>query len=196
MVYTLPIAPTSGSTTIDSDTDRFIWNGSVYDNYPSTTPKLEFSNWSARTPMTIGAVTTAPTKPASPVIDYVRFRSLGNANYYEVEYKYAHTVAGTGGSGEYLFSLPGGLRFDTSVHPTTAGSSSELASYSIPNALATIIPYGLNSAKTVVLPYSATAFRLWVYMDLVAARAVVNGGQYSLGTASIAYNISFKFTAQ
>lgn len=196
MPYTLPTAPAVGAT-LDTASDRYIWSGSSWNLQPSTNVMTEFSDWSTRTPITITAVTTAPTKPATTIQDYVRYRRVGFKTY-EVEYKYAQAAVGTNGSGQYLFGLPGGLTFDTSVHPLTTviAGSSEHATYSVPNAFATVIPWGLNASKAVVLPYTSSTFRLWVYMDLTGARNFVESGSYNLSTNPIAYNVNFKFTAR
>jgi hypothetical protein len=63
--------------------------------------------------MTIGATTTAPTL-GTVTGNSVYYRQIGPKEY-EVVYKYVQTVGGSAGTGDYLFTLPAGLTFNTTL---------------------------------------------------------------------------------
>lgn len=81
-------------------------------------------------PMTIGAVTTPPTK-GTIVFDVAAWRKVGKNM--EITYTYQQSTAGGAGNGIYLFSLPPGYTIDTTnLQTMIAGHGSclgELACY-------------------------------------------------------------------
>lgn len=86
------------------------------------------TDWIDAGAITIGAVTTAPTK-GTTTTDRVIYRRIGQMA--EVEYQFVQTTAGTAGSGEYLISLPAGLVVNTTLKPVftaTIGFGSDIAS--------------------------------------------------------------------
>lgn len=195
MVYVLPTSPAVGAS-FSTGADRYQWNGTSWVKMSTTSPTSLPGDWITTQGITFTTTGTATSKPATRVIDYVRYRKTGFKNY-EIEYKYAQTIQGSGGTGDLLVTLPGGLQFDQTVHPIYAGAAGVgLASYSLPNADATIIAYGVNDADAAVIPYSATQFRMWVYMDLSAARVIVTPGAYGFASvANCSYNIRMNITA-
>jgi hypothetical protein len=60
-----------------------------------------------------GAITTAPTV-GTVSRNNVKYRNVGGKNW-EVYLTYAWSVGGSNGSGDYIFTLPGGLQFDITV---------------------------------------------------------------------------------
>ena len=69
--------------------------------------------WTNAGAMTIGATTTPPTL-GTVVTNSVYYRQIGPKEY-EVVYKFVQSIGGSVGSGDYLFTLPAGLTFNTSL---------------------------------------------------------------------------------
>lgn len=68
-------------------------------------------------PLTIGAITSAPTK-GTIVTDSARWRRVGDSM--ELRYDFRQSAAGSAGSGAYLFPLPAGYTIDTTkLTPST-----------------------------------------------------------------------------
>ena len=111
--------------------------------------------------ITIGAVTTAPTK-GTTAIDSVSYKRLGDIGHFVYQYK--QTTTGAIGSGDYLFSLPNGLKFDSSKVTFYTGSSGTYST--IPNVgLGKVhISYSGTSegsdAFGVIVPYDNYRFRV------------------------------------
>jgi hypothetical protein len=123
---------------------------------------MDPEGWSTNSSITIGATTTAPTK-GSTNTDYVRYRNIGGKEY-EVEYNYIQTSAGNAGSGDYLFTLPGGLQFDFTAPGQTlyTGAAGYNAIISrLPNVNGDLYNSGAHNSATVI-PYDATKFRIHV----------------------------------
>jgi len=73
------------------------------------------SEWEDAGAITIGATTTAPTKPTTVNIDEVKWKRDGKDLIATYNY-YAASAAGAAiGSGMYLFQLPSGLQMDSSL---------------------------------------------------------------------------------
>lgn len=71
--------------------------------------------------MTIGAVTSAPTK-GTAARDEARWMRVSDDSIM-INYNYRQTVAGSGGTGTYIFQLPTGLTIDTAKISTAATGS-------------------------------------------------------------------------
>lgn len=147
------------------------------------------TGWSAVVPTVTTATTTAPTKAASPLVDTMRWRRDGNSA--EIEWAYGNAgTAGTAGSGDYLFQLPTGLQFDSSLpfFTTIIGNGGLLrAPEAWPGGYG-----GFNgqSYTATVIPYDSTHFRVYLHQT---AGAVSSANSVSYGSTLI--NVSVKFTA-
>jgi hypothetical protein len=86
----------------------------MIDAYVNSIPSL--TNWQTYA-LTIGAVTTAPTK-GTIVRDVANWRRVGSNM--EILYTYRQSAIGANGSGNYLFSIPAGYTIDTTITGTTA----------------------------------------------------------------------------
>lgn len=64
-------------------------------------------------PMVIGAVTSAPTKATTMIRDRVITQVNGATAKLRYEYRIDSAAGAASGSGQYLYSLPSGLSFDT-----------------------------------------------------------------------------------
>ena len=128
----------------------------------TTVSSGDTSDW-VSAPITITSTITNPTKGGT-VVDYIRYKPLGNKTYL-VQMHYYQTSAGTAGNGLYLFTLPGGLQFDTTKHYVNnnggAGSITAVAPW---NA---IIDGGTGTAVTpgtgiVISPLAYDATRFYI----------------------------------
>lgn len=137
--------------------------------------------------MTIGAVTTGPTKGAitTDKVTYVREGKYAVINYT------LNQAAGVAGSGDYLFSLPSGLAIDTAISPAYA-TAGQIAI--APAALASRLHASgrLNNTSTVTqelqaFTYSATQFRLSINFSS-AVPNMSNASGFNLG---IAFGMNF-----
>ena len=121
---------------------------------------MDPEGWSTVVPISISATTTAPTK-GNTSIDYVRYRNVVGKEY-EVEYNILFSSAGTVGSGDYLFSLPGGLQFDFTAPGQiayTGASGYNAMKNRISSAFGDLIVAGFHSSAEAI-PYNATQFRI------------------------------------
>ena len=94
----------------------------------------------------------------------VYYRQLG-AKEYEVVYIYNQSAPGSAGSGSYLFTLPAGLQFDTTLQfqfaNTGAGPNGLFWLYALPGPTLSHITDGSNSVMVAQpMVYDATRFRL------------------------------------
>ena len=85
-----------------------------------TVPKNNNYSGAIQNGITIGATTTAPTKGTTAVDRIVHSRV---ENRLIAEYQYKQSSIGAAGSGDYLFTLPLGLQFDTSVVTPYSGAN-------------------------------------------------------------------------
>jgi len=101
--------------------------------------------------LTIGAVTTAPTK-GTIVRDEARWRRVGDSM--EIRYDYEQSTAGSSGSGVYLFPIPSGYSINTNKISVTTdseimvgtgwGSNTSTASADA-TRICTVIPYDTSN---------------------------------------------------
>jgi hypothetical protein len=195
--YKLRATSTTSSSIIASDNNgrtKVVWK--KISGFTPLAPK------SFTETLTIGATTTAPTKGATKAVDYINLVD-DNSGWCQVSMMYRHTSAGTAGSGDYLFSLPAGYKFDTTIHPgyTFVGQNSAadpgMVSH-IPGSRGEV-----NDSATgcyfLVVVYDATRFRLlqesqaswWGTTSL--SRQPIGSGQYGLSNTTLTFNAGFRF---
>lgn len=154
-------------------------------------PGNPFSNKQA---ITIGAITTAPTKATTKENDFIRFREIGN-NQVEIDFLYsASSAAGaSNGSGDYLITLPNGYSFNLTEHP--------LCTFAI-NSSATItrgFAFALRDMKTAffgasdysvayIIPYTATQFR--IVGDFNSGTSILGGASLPFSSTNWGLNVS------
>jgi hypothetical protein len=162
--------------------------------------------WTNAGVVIIGAVTTAPTK-GTPVNDFVRYRKIAPREY-QVQMMYSQSTAGSDGSGNYLFTLPAGLQFDFTA-PGQRMTPGALNNVVAPAAVTLGLPGGSGGivngsggvatwvAQVVILPYSATQFRVFSASALstVGTLTTVASDTYKLSDALTGYNWNFSFIA-
>ncbi len=150
IVYNTASAGTGGDAVTPG---YYYFNGTIW-------TRMDPDGWSSSVPITIGATITAPTKGTTS-IDYVRYRNVGGKEY-EVEYNILFTSAGTIGSGDYLFTLPGGLQFDFTspgLIAYTGASGYNAMKNRIASSFGDLIVSGFHSSSEAI-PYNATQFRI------------------------------------
>lgn len=139
--------------------------------------------------ITIGATTTAPTK-GTVVTDKVQMQRIGDHGHFV--YDYLQSSAGSAGSGDYLFTLPKGLKWADGVQFSTTNDikqSFEGGSVSLSGS-----PFYFG--KISIVPYDSTRFRAF-YVNSNSSGAslvsVVGSGGFGLNNANNSFH--FDFTA-
>lgn len=149
--------------------------------------RMDPEDWSIPVSITIGAVTTAPTK-GTIVYDKVTYRRTSTTSY-EVTYNYSQSAVGAAGSGDYLFRLPGNLTFGSSVLKTTSDTYETLINR-------VIIGNGYYGDVTGrfrplgIIPYDNNRFRIMV-MDNAFSGLIVGSSSVGLNTDGASYKFSF-----
>jgi hypothetical protein len=144
------------------------------------------TDWKDHGAITIGAVTTAPTK-GNILVNKLRSRRVGDS--VEAMYEYAQNTAGTTGTGVYLFSLPSGMSFDSTKINITGGGSPRTGTVSVigNGVVGSTAASGYN-ANVVAIPYNSTQF----YVHCTSSQASNGTGDSSVDEAigSTAYPMS------
>lgn len=149
--------------------------------------RMDPEDWSISESITIGAVTSAPTK-GTIVYDKVSYRRTSTTSF-EVTYNYSQSTAGTAGSGHYLFRLPGNLTFGSSVLKTTSNTYETIVNRVIigtgyyGDASGRFRPLG-------IIPYDNNRFRIMV-MDNNFAGLIIGSSDIGLNADGSSYKFSF-----
>lgn len=151
---------------------------SILSNNPTqllTKAKVNVSDFVSTGTITINATTTAPTK-GTVVEDSIGYsRSGGNAI---VELKYRQSAGGTAGVGNYLFTLPSGLQFDSRVNFNTS-TGTALANYEAYPIIE--VQNGGTIGSGFVMPYDSTRFRVLLFSAQTGAGAASTAAYNWLG---------------
>jgi hypothetical protein len=163
-----------------------------------TSSFLAGNSW-IQTTTTIQATTTNPTKGVV-VNDFIRYRQIAPREY-EVDMLYHQSSGGSGGSGDYLFSLPGGLQFDPTFHPFFTGVGGINRD---PSRAKAVIrgSQGANantfaSIGLVAITYDATRFKLMSNnsIDNGGSNTIIKSDYAQMNNANVSYSMRFTFTA-
>ena len=154
--------------------------------------------WTSAGAITIGATTTAPTKPTTRVQDNISYRQIG-AKQWEVIMSYVVTSAtgAVNGTGDYLFTLPNSLSFDTTLPSQqiytsgVATSSWNNITYVIPSGSG-VINNGTVGGQVYPLVYNSTTFRI---VTTTYGNAVQCWGAGYYGAACPGMQLTFRFTS-
>ena len=185
IVYNTASAGTGGDAVTPG---YYYFNGTIW-------TRMDPEGWSTGVSITFGATTTAPTK-GTPSIDYVKYRNIGGKEY-EVEYNYLQTTAGTTGSGDYLFTLPGGLQFDLTVPGQIAYTGA--AGYNgmknrIASSQGDLIVSGFHSSS-IAIPYDSTRFRIMNNNWGNNTWLIHSPSNYAISDGTYGMKMTFKFKA-
>lgn len=112
--------------------------------------------------ITLGAVTTPPTK-GTTLVDKVQYARKGDSAYFRYQYK--QTTGGTVGSGDYLYTLPASLQFDSTkvsfITTAIASLDSVDSSWGMRgDGACRITASGASGAGVFIIPFDATRFRV------------------------------------
>jgi hypothetical protein len=180
-----------------NDGDSSQW---VVPTVTSTVPILAIPAWTSAGAITIGGTTTAPTK-GTRTKDDISYRQVGLKEW-EVVMTYYQT-ANTGaanGSGDYLFTLPNGLSFDTTLssqvqYQSNIGTSTwYLATYVIPSGSG-MISNGSTGGRLYPIIYNSTQFRLLTINDGAYVRCASSGHYQLFDNGYVTIQLTFKFTS-
>ena len=167
-------------------------------NISATGSILSTPAWTSAGAITFTATTTNPTK-GTTTSDNISYRQLG-AKQWEVILTYIQTVAnGVSGSGDYLFTLPNSLSFDTTlpsqqITTTNIGTNTyALMSYIIPSGSGLINNDSLGG-QVYPIVYDATKFRI-LTTSWGNAIQCWGSGYYSLGGDDPKIQLTFRFTS-
>jgi len=152
-------------------------------------------------PMTIEGVTTDPVKTASPDYDFIRYRDLGN-KWIQIDGLFANPNPPTGatpGSGDYLFTVPGGFVADPSEARFYTGSPDPglgVNRYYLEGPFGAVQQQGGSKAIIRAIAYDnngaagATRVRLHLMLgDLV--NLFISSGNYNLANSNMTYQFNF-----
>ena len=193
-VYNSATAGTSPNNVIPG---FYYWDGDSWERIKNGIASGDTPDWTSAGAIAFGATTTAPSVGTTTRND-MSYRQLGPKEW-EVAMSF-DKVAGTGwsGSGDYLFTLPNGLSFDTNlpwqkIYTSNVGSSTEWFKYTIPMGFGFFTDGGSFSTSTQIVVYSATKFRI-IY--LVTGLTISPWGSNTFPIANNgAGSISFRFTS-
>lgn len=128
---------------------------------------LTFSTFSGSA-YRISGTTTAPTFYGTPIINKMIWRRSGK--FVTVKVSYQWTVAGLGGTGDYIFPMPLNITIDTTYYPLYTGGNisaqNSQTSANIINMQSNVlgrvaIDSGGQFTATQSAPYTSTSYRIW-----------------------------------
>jgi hypothetical protein len=155
-------------TTWTGDTTGFyvvVDNSGLTQTYKTTKENL-IGDWiDAGTIQSVGwsATTTSPTV-GTVSKNNIKYRNIGGKNW-EVYLTYGWIGGGSNGSGDYLFTLPGGLLFDNtipgqSLYPIYVGVDTPAPGiFSVPST--GLISNGAVIGQTYAVPFGFSTFRIF-----------------------------------
>jgi hypothetical protein len=182
---------TVGQALLSTGSNQVVWGSA---GVPSWT--------NAGTATSLITGTTTNPSPGNVGYNTAYYRQLG-AKEYEVVYRFNQSAPGAPGSGDYLFALPAGLQFDTTlqfqVAISFAGPNTAWWAWALPGPTLSHVTDGTN-ATLVAQPliYDATKFRLVGPTGGTLLATTVNAmgsSFFSFGTSGLSFTIRFQFTA-
>jgi hypothetical protein len=142
-------------------------NSGLTQTYKTTRENL-IGDWiDAGTIQSVGwsATTTAPTMPTLVSKNNIKYRNIGGKNW-EVYLTFGQISGGSNGSGDYLFTLPGGLLFDNTIpgqnvyQINVATNSPSPGNFTVPSS--GLMSNGTVIGQTSAIPYLQNMFRIFV----------------------------------
>jgi hypothetical protein len=137
--------------------------------------------------LSITATTSNPTK-GTTAVDKMWWRRVGDSM--EVRFEYRQTVAGSAGSGDYLFGIPAGYQIDTNkitFYNTVEGTGAWTTNNIVGNAS---VSNSTTNAEGSVLAYDSTKVRIANVFE--TGQGVVGSAHFQLSSTPIHYAASFK----
>jgi len=149
-------------------------------------------DWHNKGAINIGATTTAPTKGITTQSDRVMMRGIGDSA--DFIYEYSQSIAGTAGSGTYLFSLPAGMSFDSTkvTYIGTIGGVRQAAATAIGTGVTSTDPANGVNGSVVLFAYDATRF----YAAIVSSQTTTGAGDSSVDESVSSVSFSLNSASQ
>lgn len=150
-----------GSTTVKLHTNgQYLKIKAVSSNWLIIESKAR-TGWVDGGALSIGATTTAPTKPTGLTVDKMYWRRNGSEARILFQYKQSNITSAANGSGDYLYAIPSNLTIDTanlSLYTTVEGSGG----FTTSNALGSVLLNDTTNANHVgsVIVYDSTQVRI------------------------------------
>ena len=179
----------------DAPSDFYYYNGSAWTS-------LREPNWtSAGTIQSVGwnATTTAPTIGTTAVNDY-SYKQIGSKTW-SCQLTFSAGSSSTGannGSGDYLFTLPNGLQFNTTIAGQAAVTDNVgTSTWAWPGVWLSSSTGSITNLSQggllYVVPYSSTQFRL-IHVGIAGIGFLIPyaSGYYGVGS-NISWRVSFTF---
>lgn len=151
-------------------------------------------------PLTIGAVTTSPTKPTTRTVDLTGYTMLHpRLAQVFVRFAWNNNAGSNAGNGQYLFALPSSLKFDTVRHPIYTGDavSTGVNNRTIGLMTAAIPARGFmmdqvvnNTPAVFIVPWSQTQYRV-LYIWSSGETTIVSSSYFPLNAGQGVWNFSF-----
>lgn len=164
-------------------------------------PNVSIPAWTSGGAITIGGTTTAPTKGVMSK-DNISYRQVG-AKEWEVVVTYFQTATtgAASGSGDYLFTLPNSLSFDTTLasqpqyQGNVAATTWALNGYALPSSSGTISDLSTTGGRTYAIIYNATQFRVLTLNDAAWIRCMGSAHWQLAGFTNLNMQLTFRFTS-
>ena len=134
----------------------------------------QIGNINVQNGITIGAVTTPPTKGVM-ARDFLYWYRDGSHAVITYQFFQSATTGAAAGNGQYLYSLPAGLVADTNVVPIFTGPALNQAKPSLLGQGEISSASGPTNGTVAAYLYSSTQFRLYTY-------TFYTGGDYQSST--------------
>lgn len=180
-----------GSTTYglytNGETLRIISNGSnwlVLNHYAETA-------WADAGTITIGAITSAPTKGSAQSVDKFWWRRSGNTLWGRFEFRQTNATSSAGGTGDYLYTaVPSGAAIDTDVIAEYTTAEGAASPYYAQNVVGTgTITNGSDEGTIYAVVYDTTQIRFAENGD--ATTGYIGSGHIPITTTDYSIGIIF-----
>lgn len=145
--------------------------------------------WTSGGTLTITGTTSNPTK-GTTAFDQVWYRRVGDSMQVRIEYRQTALGSAAAGSGDYLFTIPGGWSIDTTkvnAYSTVEGSGSWVNNSCVGSVTASLSASNFTGCVSV---YDSTKVR-FCGLDATTYGCVNSASFYSLDNASTGYYATF-----
>jgi hypothetical protein len=187
------------NTTLIRDANRWlpIWQGLYHSD----------NGWIVAGAINIGATAIAPVKPTVVREDVVKYRIAGEFTM-ETHYIFdaPNSTGSNRGAGDYIFSLPAGLKFDTVEHPIYRDIgvvqpvfNSNVLRFCLNPSERGVISQGnpfTDYADVIPVPITDSTFRLLAFNGTTIrhpSEGFIKAGLFSFDVPNKLINVRFKF---
>lgn len=144
--------------------------------------------------ITIEATTTDPVKPSNMEVDEIQYSQKGDLGFFKYIFRTDSTVVGANnGSGDYLFTLPNNLEFDSSkvAFYTVTPMNANDGAWRTYGTGGLTLDGNSHGQQIGIVPYDATRFRILISNNAATANAI-NSGFYQVALANMGWTVEFK----